>query len=59
MLRALTGVELSRGAVTQDVLRSAKGCGGRCVPEAAGVGACDAVVHTDDTGWRVAVRVPL
>ena len=39
VLRALTGVELSQSAITQDALRRAQGAVGRCVPEAAGVGA--------------------
>jgi hypothetical protein len=53
VLRELTGVQLTQGAITQDALRRAKGTIGSAyeqlraaVPEAP-------VVHTDDTGWRV------
>jgi transposase len=53
VLRALTGVQLTQGAITQDALRRAKGPIGSAyeplraaVPEAP-------VVHTDDTRWRV------
>jgi hypothetical protein len=53
VLQALTGVQLTQGAITQDALRRAEGTIGTgyaqlraAVPEAP-------VVHTDDTGWRV------
>ena len=50
MLRALTGVELSQGAITQDSLRRAQGAVGdayRRLRESV----CESrVVHTDDTG---------
>jgi transposase len=53
VLRMLTGVRLTQGALTQDALRRAAGVVGTvyaqlraAVPEAP-------VVHTDDTGWRV------
>ena len=39
MLRALTGVELSQGAITQDALRRAQGAVGDAYPEASGDGA--------------------
>jgi transposase len=53
VLRLLTGVQLTQGALTQDALRRAAGVVGtvyarlrEAIPEAP-------VVHTDDTGWRV------
>jgi hypothetical protein len=53
VLRVLTGVQLTPGALTQDALQQAEGILGAvdeglraAVPEAP-------VVHTDDTGWRV------
>jgi hypothetical protein len=53
VLRLLTGVQLTQGALTQDALRRAAGVVGTvyaqlraAIPEAP-------VVHTDDTGWRV------
>jgi uncharacterized small protein (DUF1192 family)/transposase len=53
VLQALTGVQLTQSAITQDALRRAAGALGTgyaqlraAVPEAP-------VVHTDDTGWRV------
>jgi transposase len=53
VLQALTGVQLTQGAITQDALRRTEGAVGTgyarlraAVPEAP-------VVHTDDTGWRV------
>jgi len=53
VLQALTGVQLTQGAITQDALRRAEGTIGTgyaqwraAVPEAP-------VVHTDDTGWRI------
>ena len=53
VLRALTGVELSQSAITQDALRRARGTVGdgyRGLRESVRE---SAVVHTDDTGWRV------
>jgi transposase len=53
VLRLLTGVQLTQGALTQEALRRAAGAVGTvyaqlraAIPEAP-------VVHTDDTGWRV------
>jgi hypothetical protein len=53
VLRALTGVQVTQSALTQDAQRRAAGSVGAAyaklrvqVPEAA-------AVHTDDTGWRV------
>ena len=53
VLRALTGVELSQSAITQDALRRARGAVGdgyRGLRESVRE---SAMVHTDDTGWRV------
>ena len=53
VLNALTGVQLTQGALTQDALQRVRGplgtayeCLRAAVPQAP-------VVHTDDTGWRV------
>ena len=32
VLRALTGVELSQGAISQDALSTCQGCSGGCLP---------------------------
>ena len=53
MLRALTGVELSQSAITQDALRRARGAVGDAYHRLRGSVRESAVVHTDDTGWRV------
>ena len=53
VLRTLTGVALTQGALTQDALRRAAGAvGGAYQRLRAGIGGAGAV-HTDDTGWRV------
>ena len=53
VLRALTGVELSQGAITQDALRRAKGAVGDAYHKLRSSVRGSGVVHTDDTGWRV------
>ncbi len=53
MLRALTGVELSQGAITQDALRRAQGAVGDAYQRLRESVCASRVVHTDDTGWRV------
>ena len=53
LLRALTGVELSQGAITQDALRRAQGAVGDAYQRLRESVRESAVVHTDDTGWRV------
>ena len=53
VLRALTGVELSQGAITQDALRRARGAVGDAYQRLRESVRESAVVHTDDTGWRV------
>ena len=53
VLRALTGVELSQSAITQDALRRAQGAVGDAYRRLRESVSESAVVHTDDTGWRV------
>ena len=53
VLRALTGMELSQGAITQDALRRARGAVGDAYQRLRESVRESAVVHTDDTGWRV------
>ena len=53
VLRALTGVELSQGAISQDALRRARGAVGDAYHKLRGSVRASQLVHTDDTGWRV------
>ena len=53
VLRALTGVELSQGAISQDALRRARGAVGDAYHKLRGSVRANPLVHTDDTGWRV------
>ena len=53
VLRALTGVELSQSAITQDALRRVQGSVGDAYRRLRESVRESAVVHTDDTGWRV------
>ena len=53
VLRALTGVGLSQGAITQDALRRAQGAVGDAYQRLRESVRESRVVHTDDTGWRV------
>ena len=53
VLRSLTGVELSQSAITQDALRRARGAVGEAYRGLRKSVRESAVVHTDDTGWRV------
>ena len=53
VLRALTGVELSQSAITQDALRRARGAVGDAYRRLRESVRASRVVHTDDTGWRV------
>ena len=57
VLRALTGVELSQGAITQDALRRARGAVGDGYRRLRESVRESAVVHTDDTGWASGRRV--
>ena len=53
VLRALTGVEVSQGAISQDALRRAAGTVGDAYSKLRTSVRASPVVHTDDTGWRV------
>ena len=53
VLRALTGVELSQGAISQDALRRARGAVGDAYHKLRGSVRASPLVHTDDTRWRV------
>ena len=53
VLRALTGVELNQGAITQDALRRARGAVGDAYQRLRDSVRASRIVHTDDTGWRV------
>ena len=53
VLRALPGVELSQGAISQDALRRARGAVGDAYHKLRGSVRAIPLVHTDDTGWRV------
>jgi hypothetical protein len=53
VLRVLTGVELTQGALTQDALRRAKGEVGEAYESLRRSVKDRPLVHTDDTGWRV------
>jgi hypothetical protein len=53
VLAALTGVQLTQGALTQDALRRAAGVVGTADEQLRAAVPAAPVVHTDDTGWRV------
>ena len=53
VLRALTGVEVSQGAISQDALRRATGAVGEAYHKLRTSVGVSRLVHTDDTGWRV------
>jgi transposase len=53
ILEELTGVRLTQGAITQDALRQAEGAVGERYQALRESVREQAVVHTDDTGWRV------
>ena len=53
VLRALTGVRVSQGAISQDALRRAKGAVGDAYRTLRTSVRASPFVHTDDTGWRV------
>ncbi len=53
VLRALTGVRVSQGAISQDALRRAAGAVGDAYRTLRTSVRASPVVHTDDTGWRV------
>jgi transposase len=53
VLQALTGVQLTQGALTQDALRRAHDIVGTTYEGLRAAVPAAPVVHTDDTGWRV------
>lgn len=53
VLRMLTGVNLTQGAITQDALRRSRGAVGTAYARLRASVKDSRVVHTDDTGWRV------
>ena len=52
-LRALAGVRVSQGAISQDALRRAAGAVGDAYSRLRTSVRASPFVHTDDTGWRV------
>jgi transposase len=56
ILEELTGVRLSQGAITQDAMQQAAGIIGARYEELRASVPKQAVLHTDDTGWRVGGR---
>ena len=56
ILEELTGVRLTQGAITQDAMKRAAGVIGARYEELRRSVAKQAVLHTDDTGWRVRGR---
>ena len=59
VLRALTGVELSQGAITQGRAATRQRCGGGCVPAAAGFGVCESGrPHRQTLAGEWVVRAP-
>jgi transposase len=53
VLRLLSGVQLTQGALTQDALRRAAGTVGAVYAQLRAAVPAAPAVHTDDTGWRV------
>lgn len=53
VLRELTGIHVTQGAISQDALRRAAGPVGRAYEDLRGQVREAPVVHTDDTGWRI------
>ena len=53
VLKILTGVDLTQGAITQDALRRARGAVGTLYERLRASVKDSRAVHTDDTGWRV------
>lgn len=53
ILEDLTGVRLTQGAITQNALQQAEGAVGKQYQALRASVREQAVVHTDDTGWRV------
>ena len=53
IVEQLTGVRLTQGAITQDATKQAEGSVGESYDELRESVKEQAVIHTDDTGWRV------
>lgn len=53
VLKALSGVDVTQGALTQDALRRAEGPVGQAYQGLRQSVRASTVAHTDDTGWRV------
>jgi len=53
VLKVLTGVKVTQGALTQDALRRARGAVGSVYERLRASVKDSRAVHTDDTGWRV------
>jgi hypothetical protein len=56
ILEELTGVRLTQGAITQDAMKQADGIVGARYEQLRASVREQAVMHTDDTGWRVGGR---
>jgi transposase len=54
ILEELTGVRLTQSAITQDAMKQAEGAVGASYAALRALVSRQPVVHTDDTGWRVA-----
>lgn len=53
IMRELTGIRITQGAITQDALRRAQGVVGAAYEELRATVREAPVIYTDDTGWRV------
>jgi transposase len=53
VLRVLTGLNITQGAITQDALRQMRGPVGQEYQKLRDRVQCSDYVHTDDTGWKV------
>src|SRR5262249_24636878 len=53
VLRVLTGVQVTQGALTQDALRQTHATVGMVYEQLRAAVPAAPVVHTDDTGWRI------
>lgn len=56
ILEELTGLRLTQGAITQDAMKQSAGAVGARYEELRELVREQAVMHTDDTGWRVGGR---
>jgi transposase len=54
ILEELTGVRLTQGAITRDAIKQSEGAVGAAYGALRALVSQQPVVHTDDTGWRVA-----